>query len=461
MYQNNLGPVFQAAQELVSNLDQAALPKRLVESVLQHSGADRGILSLLNDDGLCQVVAAAGTSRLPQLSALRETVAPAPTQLIDYVKNTRALVVQHERQLPLPVEDEYFQKYQPQSLLCLPILAQEKLIGVLYLEHQSLTGLFNPDRILIIDFLCTQAAIAVEHADRLATVQADLQGMQSQLVRNEKMASLGDLVAGVAHEINNPLSFLSGSTENAQVYIKQLFHHIALYQTHYPEAVEAIRADADAIDLDFIRSDFPALLQSMLSANQRMQLITNSLRRFSRSDMEDRVETDVREGLESTLLILKYRLKATLDRPGILVETNYQDIPLIRGFPGQLNQVFMNILANAIDVFDEIAATAGFDLIPPDSQRITIATGLSADQNAVEIWIRDNGCGMPEAIRDRIFDHLFTTKAVGKGTGLGLAIARQIVMETHQGELAVESILGEGTAFCIRLPIHVHDALAD
>jgi signal transduction histidine kinase len=207
---------------------------------------------------------------------------PAPVQLIDYVKNVRALVVQHERQSSLPVEDEYFQNHQPQSLLRLPILAQEKLIGVIYLEHQLRKKLFNPDRILIVNFLCTQAVIALEHADRLATVQADLQGMQLQMVRSEKMASLGDLVAGVAHEVNNPLSFMSGSTENALVYMKQLFHHIALYQAHYPETVEAIRVDADAIDLDFIRSHFPVLLQSMLSANQRMQLITNSLRQFSR-----------------------------------------------------------------------------------------------------------------------------------------------------------------------------------
>ena len=190
----------------------------------------------------------------------------------------------------------------------------------------------------------------------------------------------------------------------------------------------------------------------MRGATNRIKSISTSLRTFSRADTESKVRADLHQGLDSTLLILKYRLKANEMRPEIQVICNYSELPAIDCFPGQLNQVFMNILANAIDTFDEVANKVSFADLKVNPQIMTIQTAL-ADQNTAEIRIGDNGNGMTEAVKDRIFDHLFTTKDVGQGTGLGLAIARQIVEERHGGTLTVQSALGQGTEFCIRLPL--------
>ncbi|NJM96179.1 MAG: HAMP domain-containing histidine kinase [Phormidesmis sp. RL_2_1] len=273
------------------------------------------------------------------------------------------------------------------------------------------------------------------------------------MIRHEKMASLGNLVAGVAHEINNPVGFLNGSIENAQEYIQDLLGHLNLYQQHHPQAAAAIQANAQAIDLDFLRNDLPELLQSMQGATDRIASISDSLRIFSRADTQHKVSADLNEGLNSTLLILKYRLKANQHRPAIAVIQNYGELPPVDCFPGQLNQVFMNILANAIDAFDEAAGHSTFEALEDNPQQITITTVALADQNTVDIRIQDNGKGMSDDIKAKIFDHLFTTKGVGKGTGLGLAIARQIVVETHGGSLDVHAELGQGTEFSIQLPI--------
>ncbi|MEL7052955.1 MAG: HAMP domain-containing sensor histidine kinase, partial [Cyanobacteria bacterium J06588_5] len=207
------------------------------------------------------------------------------------------------------------------------------------------------------------------------------------------------------------------------------------------------------IDLDFLLDDFPKLLDSMQAANQRIKSISTSLRTFSRADTEHKVNADLNEGLDSTLLILKYRLKGNENRPAIEVVKDYGDLPTIDCFPGRLNQVFMNLLANAIDIFDEAAEQSSFAELTENPQRITIKTEIHSEQKAVNIRIGDNGRGMPEVVKERIFDHLFTTKGVGKGTGLGLAIAQQIIEEKHGGRLTVRSEPDKGTEFCIQLPI--------
>lgn len=194
------------------------------------------------------------------------------------------------------------------------------------------------------------------------------------------------------------------------------------------------------------------MLEAMQVASQRIKSISTSLRKFSRADTEHRVSANIHEGLDSTLLILKYRLKANENRPAIEVVREYGELPLIDCFPGQLNQVFMNLLANAIDIFDEAAEKSSFAQLKK-SQTITVKTALVPDYNQVEVRIRDNGKGMTADVKKQVFDHLFTTKGVDKGTGLGLAIAQQIVVEVHNGQLEVQSELGQGTEFCIRLPL--------
>ena len=281
----------------------------------------------------------------------------------------------------------------------------------------------------------------------------NLQQAQLQMVQNEKMATLGNLVAGVAHEINNPIAFLKGSLNNAEEYIQDLLAHIQCYQQHHPTPAIAVIEHGEEIDLEFLTEDLPKLVSSMKVASERIKDISISLRTFSRADTAEKVACNLHEGIESTLLILKYRLKANEKRPAIEVITEYGKLPPVKCFLGQLNQVFMNILANAIDALDTSIEGLSFAQAQVNHQQILIYTEVSSDQRTVTIRIRDNGLGMPEEIKARMFNHLFTTKEVGKGTGLGLAIARQIVEETHNGRLSCNSVLGKGTEFVIEIPV--------
>lgn len=303
----------------------------------------------------------------------------------------------------------------------------------------------------------TQRQLHQEIADRkqaeleLKQTLTALEQMQMQLVQNEKMSALGNLVAGVAHEINNPIGFLNGSIHNTKEHIQDLIEHLSLYQQSYPSAPGPIQENAADIDLEFLIKDLPKLLHSMQGATDRIKGISTSLRTFSRADTEYKVKANIHDGLDSTLLILKYRLKASEHRPEIQVIKDYGNLPPIECFPGQLNQVFMNILANAIDALDEFNTERTLDEIKANPNKIKIKTSL--DNNSVKITIADNGKGIAEEIKSKIFDHLFTTKQVGQGTGLGLAIARQIIVERHQGTLDVNSQVGQGTVFAIEIPI--------
>jgi signal transduction histidine kinase len=290
---------------------------------------------------------------------------------------------------------------------------------------------------------------AQQQAQQLQITLHQLQKSQAQMVQSEKMSALGNLVAGVAHEINNPIGFLNGSLHHLQGYMKDLLGHLALYQQHYPNPATAIQENTEEIDLEYVSEDLPKILNSMQGATDRIKGISVSLRTFSRADTDRTVQANLHEGLDSTLLILKYRIKANEHRPEIKVVQEYAQLPLVECFPGQLNQVFMNILANAIDIFDEMAQTQSFEMI--QSQTITIRTAIVHQH--IHISIADNAGGMSEAVKAKIFDHLFTTKDVGKGTGLGLAIAKQIIVETHGGHLRVDSELGRGTVFTIEIPI--------
>ena len=374
--------------------------------------------------------------------------------MIHYVKNTQQLAVIDNLKTDLPVIDEYFDKEQPSSILCLPILTQGHLMGILYLKNSLTGGVFSSNRLLILNFLCTQAAISLENARLYQQAQIyaqQLEESQLQMVQNEKMATLGNLVAGVAHEVNNPIGFLTGSISNAEEYLQDLFGHLELYQQEYPETNEEIQENAEDIDLEFVLEDLPKLLDAMKAATERITSISTSLRTFSRADTEHKVTANLHDGIDSTLLILKYRLKANENRPAIIINQEYGEIPDGECFPGQLNQVFMNILANAIDMFDEMAQTQTYKELEANPQQITVRTQMIANRACIHIC--DNGKGMSEEVKNNIFKHLFTTKAVGKGTGLGLAIAKQIIVEKHGGIIEVNSLLGEGTEFTIDIPV--------
>ncbi|MEG4317737.1 MULTISPECIES: response regulator [unclassified Microcoleus] len=280
----------------------------------------------------------------------------------------------------------------------------------------------------------------------------DLQKTQLQLVQREKLSTLGQLVAGVAHEINNPISCVVGNVSAVQDSINDLFGLLDLYHQQFPQPGPTIEAELDTIDLEYLREDLPKLIKAMKDGGDRITSISKSLRTFCRADSDQKQLFNLHEGIDSTVLILRHRLKANELRPAIEVIANYGDVPAIKCFPGQLNQVFMNILANAIDALDAACVGRTYAELQAEPGRIIISTQLSIDLDTVAISIKDNGSGMSDSVKSRIFDHLFTTKEVGKGTGLGLAIARQIVIDTHSGMLEVSSILGQGTEFTIFIP---------
>jgi two-component system, NtrC family, sensor kinase len=285
----------------------------------------------------------------------------------------------------------------------------------------------------------------------VARTSAELQASQTHMVQSEKMSALGNLVAGVAHEINNPIACVLGNVNAIEQSIKDLFHIIDLYAQRLPKPDAELQEELEEIDLDYLREDLPKLLQSMQDGGDRVKSISKSLRGFSRTDAEAKQRFNVHEGIDSTVLILRHRLKANAEHPEIQVITNYGNLPELQCFPGQLNQVFMNILANAIDALEESNQGRSFAEIAQHPNTITIST--SVEENGIKISIADNGPGIPDSVKARIFDQSFTTKAVGKGTGLGLAIAHQIVVEKHGGSLEVQSTAGQGTEFCIRLPM--------
>ncbi|MEM9484831.1 MAG: ATP-binding protein [Cyanobacteria bacterium P01_F01_bin.116] len=288
---------------------------------------------------------------------------------------------------------------------------------------------------------------------QLQNTLRQLQASQLSLIQHEKMSALENLVAGVAHEINNPLSFLSGNVGELKVSLKEITEYINLYETLYPSPGNEIIEKRKQLDLDFLLQDLPKMLTSMEMGCDRLQRISTSLRAFSRSDTTSKIEANIHQLLDSTLLLLKYRLKAKNIRPEIQVTRIYGNLPKdIACFPGQLNQVFMNLFANAVDMFDELAEEQTSDSPAVRQQTITVQTDYS-EGNAIVIQIQDNGKGMPTEVCSRIFDRQFTTKVVGKGTGLGLTIAKQIIEEKHGGQITVNSTPGRGTTFVITLPV--------
>lgn len=296
--------------------------------------------------------------------------------------------------------------------------------------------------------------IIEEQSIKLRLALETLQNTQLQLVQSEKMSALGNLVAGIAHEINNPIGFVAGNLKMAEEYVSDLFGLVELYQKYYPNPEPEIEEQIEEIDLEYLRDDLPKLFNSLEIGSERIRNISTSLRTFSRGDTEHQTLFNIHEGIDSTLLILRHRLKANQSHPAIRIIKNYADLPLINCYSGQLNQVFMNLFANAIDALEESNLGKSFQEIEENFNQIEITTNLTADKKSVVIKIADNGLGITEEVQQKIFDNLFTTKAVGKGTGLGLSIARQIIVDKHGGNLSLNSEISKGTEFIIEIPVH-------
>ncbi|XGV95304.1 MAG: PAS domain S-box protein [Leptolyngbya sp. BL-A-14] len=349
----------------------------------------------------------------------------------------------------------FMQRFDYKAMLAIPMRMQSGVLGTIFCCNSAQSQDWSDSDIELIQAVMAQLAIALTQADlytqshtkakALEQALRELKATQAQMVQSEKMSSLGQLVAGVAHEINNPVNFIYGNLNHATSYTQDLLHLIRLYQHHYAAPVKEIQAAADAIDLDFLLEDLPKLMLSMRVGADRIQKIVLALRNFSRMDEADVKQVDVHEGIDSTLMILQSRLKGRAGETGIEVMKDYGQLPAVECYPGQLNQVFMNILSNAIDALEESSEVDR----PP---KIRIQTE-SVNSESIVIRIADNGCGMTQEQQKRLFDPFFTTKPIGKGTGLGLSISYQIVVQKHSGKLTCSSVEGEGTEFCIEIPI--------
>ncbi len=362
------------------------------------------------------------------------------------------------------------------SLICVPLKTKRQVIGAIAISSKTPTT-YSTEDLKLLTMLALQTAVAIEKAllyqqncnalqlaheqtQQLQRTLYEFQQIQTKLIQSEKLSSLGQLVADIAHEINNPINYVSGNLSHAQQYIQEILHLLQLYQKHYPQPVSEIQAELDALDVEFIVEDLTKLLSSMLLGVSRIRQMALSLRNFSRLDQAEMKPVDIHEGIDSTLLILQSRLKPKDRNLGIQVIKEYGDIPLVEGYANQINQVFMNIIANAIDALEEVGSEssyAGEELSIPTPKSITqnpqihISTQV-LDSNRIKIQFTDNGPGIPESVQKRLFEPFFTTKPAGKGTGLGLSISYQII-EKHRGSLECLSVPGGGTTFSIEIPI--------
>ncbi|MEL6325404.1 MAG: AAA family ATPase [Cyanobacteria bacterium J06626_23] len=459
--------VMKAAQAISQEVEIEALLSTLLRIAIANAGAETGYF-ILNQDNHWQVMARADAQTSVALKVPLERSEVLPQRVIyGVIRTGETAVFKNLSQVPQYASDP--QVRQLKSVLCAPIDRQGKRVGLLYLENNLVPGAFTRDRVDTLQLLTSQAAISLENAqlyERMADYSHELEtevarktqdlnlkvkdreealkqlkATQTQLIQTEKMLSLGQLVAGVAHEINNPVNFIHGNINYLDQYVKDLLQLIEAYQEHCPSPPDLIQTLIEEIDHDFLTTDLPSMIQSSKEGTTRIREIVLSLRNFSRLDESELKRVDVHDGIESTLVILKHRLKRPQQSEISLIR-DYSDLPEVECYPGQLNQVLMNLISNAIDALNDA---------PTEPKTIRILTEQIAP-NRVAIHVQDNGTGIPETVRARIFDPFFTTKPVGQGTGMGLSISYQIVVERHRGSLSCQTIPEGGTRFTIELP---------
>ncbi len=503
----DLASALKASQAIASEIVLTKLIETLMTILLENAGAQTAFLILKHNGQLgLKATASVETSEviLHDYTPLSQDLI-LPLSAINYVIRTKQSLVLNDARYELTFStDPYILKNQPKSILCTPILDRGQPIGLLYLENNSAKSAFTPERLEFLTVLSSQLAISLENSllyanltaaseelkraneqleeanqtlelrvqartqqlkdknQRLKQAMQELKQTQTQLIQTEKMSSLGQMIAGIAHEINNPVNFVYGNITHVGEYIQDLLNLIGLYQEHARETPADIQEEIEAIELDFILTDLPKLLSSMKIGAERIRSIVLSLRNFSRLDESEMKQVDIHEGIESTLLILQHRLKGNPGHCAIEIIKDYGELPQVECFPGQLNQVLMNLLANAVDALEcyrkedtEATLSERQGNSEPSSRRsptIQIHT-TKVSPNSVSIRIADNGPGIPKSVQKRLFDPFFTTKPVGSGTGLGLAICYQIIVEKHGGQIRCTSHPPDGAEFTLEIPI--------